>query len=122
MEINKILNNDLTDERIIKELGGEFIYKIHKPENEKTKCYIEYMIIRNENIDYCGNSNLFINNLIQIDVFALTGIKASKIMKIIKNVLSEKDYNYAYGYEDYEKDTNLYTEKIRVYKKIRKGE
>lgn len=122
MEINKILKADLLDERITGILGGNYIYKLHKPENEKTNIYIEYFVVRDEDTDFCGNTSLTNENLLQIDVFGLDGAAVSKVMKTVRTVLKEKNYRYENGYENYEEDTKLYTEKIRVYKEITKNQ
>lgn len=120
MKINKILYSDLLDERITDLLGGKHVYKLHKPEEIKTSLYIEYLIVREEDVKFCGNTSLENEYLIQIDVFGINGTLVSAVMSKVKEVLKEKDYRYDYGYETYEEDTKLYSEKIRIYKEISK--
>lgn len=122
MVINKTLRSDLLDERITSILGGNYVYKLHKPENVKTDFYIEYIIVRDEDNEFCGNNSLENEDLIQIDVFGLDGATVSEAMEKVIEVLKEKGYRYEYGYEGYEEDTKLYTEKIRVYKEISKNQ
>lgn len=118
MKINKILYSDLLDKRLTDLLNGKHVYKLHKPEEIKTSLYIEYLIVREEEVKFCGNTSLENEYLIQIDVFGARGSEVSKVMDVLKTILKEKGYRYEYGYEDYEADTKLYTEKIRVYKEV----
>lgn len=118
MNINTILRKDLLDTRITSLLGGNYVYKLHKDESEKHDIYVEYMIIREKEKSFAGNTNLSNEYLIQIDVFSKNGALVSKVMKKIKEVLKEKDYSFSYGTEGYESETSLYTEKIRVYKEV----
>lgn len=120
MEINKILRNDLLDKRITTLLNGDYVYKLHKPEQIKTNIYIEYLIVREEETNFCGNDFLENEYLVQIDVFGIKGTLVSAVMSKVKEVLKEKGYRYFYGYETYEEDTKLYSEKIRIYKEISK--
>lgn len=120
MEINKILRNDLLDKRITTLLNGDYVYKLHKPEQIKTNIYIEYLIVREEETNFCGNDSLENEYLVQIDVFGIKGTLVSAVMSKVKEVLKEKGYRYFYGYETYEEDTKLYSEKIRIYKEISK--
>ena len=120
MEINKILRNDWLDKRITTLLNGDYVYKLHKPEQIKTNIYIEYLVVREEETNFCGNDSLENEYLVQIDVFGQNGSLVSTVMSKVKEVLKEKGYRYDYGYETYEEDTKLYSEKIRIYKEISK--
>lgn len=113
------LREDLADSRITS-LVGNNIYFLHKDESIKTDTYIEYEIISEKYEDYCGNDNLAIDYIFQVDIFSKGNYEP--IEKIIKEILKEKDYKFSNGADLYENDTKLYHKAMRFNYKLIKNE
>jgi hypothetical protein len=108
------LRNDLTDQRIT-DIVGENIFYIHAPEAKNL--YIEYMFYDNNDSDFASNKNNSEIYYIQIDIFSSGDF--TELENAIKDVMKEKGYIYINGVDGFEKETKLYTVKMRYkYKRV----
>ncbi|MBU3135065.1 hypothetical protein KPL39_02160 [Clostridium gasigenes] len=114
MNIRKKIKLDLKDSRV----GSlcKDVFMLHKPNNIIADTYIEWQILSDDETDFSGNKNLSEEYLIQVDIF--TKGDFTFIEEAIRLVFKEKGYGNRGCYDGYEKDTFLYTSKMRFGIKI----